>query len=184
MKVPEIQKHFLALMDRPGDYVLIDVSRLSIAKGFSPNSLMELDSFTMSFSKEEILSSIKEANIANEKYLNGKLVIQDNQKHKPIEVIDRDFYNDFRIDIFLKEHISDKAVLNNIVNKFMAFVKDSDVTNNFKNALKNGDLFSACNLLFDLPYLLQRKFIVYAIEFRNAEIKKEKEQELIRDKAA
>ena len=55
MKVPEVQKHFLALMDRPGDYVLIDISKLDIAGGYQPNTLVELDTFTMSFSKDEII---------------------------------------------------------------------------------------------------------------------------------
>lgn len=91
MKVPEVQKHFLALMDRPGDYVFIDISKLDISNGYQPETLMELDTFTMSFTKDEIIAAVKRANIADQKFINGSLVIQDNQKHKPIQVIDRDF---------------------------------------------------------------------------------------------
>ena len=39
MKKPEVQKHFLALMLRPGDCVLIDISKLDIANGYNPNVL-------------------------------------------------------------------------------------------------------------------------------------------------
>ena len=81
MKKPEVQKHFLALMLRPGDCVLIDISKLDIANGYNPNTLAEIDTFTMCFSKSELLDSIKRANIADERYLNGTMVIQDNQKH-------------------------------------------------------------------------------------------------------
>lgn len=184
MKIPEVQKHFLALMVRPGDYVLIDISKLDIARGYEPNELIELDTFTMSFSKEEIIASIKRANIADQRYLNGNLVVQDNQKHKPIAVIDRDFYDNFRIDLFLKEHMEDKNFMNMIINKFSAIVKDDKITQSFKKTLGINDLIDACNVLFNLPYLVQRKFIVYLIELRNLEREKEKEQELIRDKAA
>ena len=184
MKVPEVQKHFLALMDRPGDYVFIDISKLDIANGYQPETLMELDTFTMSFTKDEIIAAVKRANIAGQKFINGSLVIQDNQKHKPIQVIDRDFYDNFRIDLFLKEHMADKNFINMIINKFGSIVKDDKISQAFKISLGTEDLMDACNVLFNLPYLVQRKFIVYLIVLRNVEREKEKEKELIRDKAA
>ena len=184
MKKPEVQKHFLALMDRPGDCVLIDVSKLDIANGYNPNTLAELDAFTMYFSKPELLDAIKRANMANQRYLNGTMVIQDNQKHNPIEVIDRDFYDNFRIDLFLKDKMFDKNASNMIINKFSAIVKDATLTENFKKAMRMNDLDEACNILFELPYLIQRKLIVYLIEWHNKEKKLERDQELIRDKAA
>ena len=70
MKVVEEQKHFLALMARPGDYAFIDISRLDISENYHPNNLMELDGFTMYFSSEEIISSINRANLVDGKYLN------------------------------------------------------------------------------------------------------------------
>ena len=36
--------------------------------------------FTLRFTKDEIMASIRRANIVDESYLNGNLVIQDNQK--------------------------------------------------------------------------------------------------------
>lgn len=184
MKKPDEQKHFLALMARPGDFVLIDISKLDISLGYQPNTLAELDTFTMSFSKAEILESIKRANMADDKYIHGNMVIQDNQKHKPLLIIDKDFYDNFRIDLFLNAKMADKSASNTIINKFAAITKDPDKVDNFKNAMRSNDLVEACNLIFELPYLIQRKLMVYLITWSNKEKELERQQELIRDKAA
>lgn len=184
MKKPEIQRHFLALMSRPGDCVFIDISKLDIANGYNPTSLIELDTFTMCFSTSELLESIKRSNIADERYLNGKMVIQDNQKHNPIEVIDRDFYDNFRIDLFLKDKMLDKNASNTIINKVAAIVKNDELAQAFKVSMRNNDLDEVCNIIFELPYLVQRKIIVFLIKWCNEEKELERNQELIRDKAA
>ena len=184
MKVVEEQKHFLALMARPGDYAFIDISRLDISENYHPNNLMELDGFTMYFSSEEIISSINRANLVDGKYLNGKLVIQDNQKHNPIAVIDKDLYDNFQIDEFLRSKENDKNGINNIINKFGAIVKDKEISSNFKTMLRMGNINGACQVLFGLPYLEQRKFILYLLDIRNKEKILEKQHELIRDKVA
>lgn len=183
MKKIEEQRHFLALLRRPGDYVFIDTSKLDIC-GKYLMFLQDIDAFTMGFSKEEIISSIRRANIADESYLNGKLVIQDNQKHNPIAVIDKDLYDNFQIDEFLRSKENDKNGINNIINKFGAIVKDKEISSNFKTMLRMGNINGACQVLFSLPYLEQRKFILYLLDIRNKEKMLEKQHELIRDKVA
>ena len=138
----------------------------------------------MHFSKEEILSSIKRANLVSDKYLNGKLVIADNQKHNPIDVIDKEFYNNFRIDLYLNETTKNKVKLNNILNKFRSICKDKVIEDSFIMAIKNNNLDLAVDILFNLPYLTLRKFIIYLLNERNSELEKTKMQERIRDKAA
>ena len=138
----------------------------------------------MHFSKEEILSSIKRANLVSDKYLNGKLIIADNQKHNPIEVIDKEFYNNFRIDLYLNEIAKNKVKLNNILNKFRSICKDKVIEDSFIMAVKNNNLDLAVDILFNLPYLTLRKFIIYLLNERNNELEKIKMQERIRDKAA
>lgn len=184
MKKQEEQKHFLSLMARIGDYIFIDISKLDIANGYNPYNLADIDSFTMHFSKEEILSSIKRANLVSDKYLNGKLIIADNQKHNPIDVIDKEFYNNFRIDLFLSKQQENKVSLNNILNKFRAICKDKAIEDSFILAIKNNNMDLAVDILFNLPYLTLRKFIVYLIELQNKEIKIKTQKERIRDKAA
>ena len=184
VKKQEEQKHFLSLMARIGDYVFIDISKLDIANGYYPSSLADIDSFTMHFSVDEIMNSIKRANLASNKYLNGSLVIEDNQKHNPITVIDKDFYNNFRIDLFLSEKMKNKNALNNILNKFRAICKDKVIEDSFILAIKNNNLDLAVDILFNLPYITLRKFIVYLIELRNKELEELKNKERIRDKTA
>lgn len=184
MKKQEEQKHFLSLMARIGDYMFIDISKLDIARGYTPHSLSDIDSFTMHFSKEEILSSIKRANLVSEKYLNGKLVIADNQKHNPIDVINKDLYNNFRIDLYLSEVMKNKIKINNIINKFRSICNNKVIEDSFVLAIKNENLDLAIDILFNLPYLTLRKFIIYLINERNKELEMLNIQERIRDKAA
>ena len=182
MKKQDEQKFFLALMARVGDYSFIDIRKLDISFGYSPNTLADIDSFTMHFSKDEIIDSIKRGNLVSEKYLNGKLVVEDNQKHNPIKVIDKDFYNGFRIDLYLSEKMKNKMEINNILNKFRSICKDEVIEESFIKSIKSNNLDLAVDILFNLPYLTLRKFIVYLIENRNKELEIQKIQERIRDK--
>ena len=183
MKNVNEQRHFLAFLRRPGDYVFIDTSKLDICGNYLI-SLENIDDFTMKYTKEEIIASIKRANIADDTYLNGVLVIQDNQKHNPLPVIDKDFYGDFNVYSYLKEKIDDKNKISNIINKFSAIIKDERISKDFKEYLKSGNIEIALNILFDLPYLNIRKFIIYLVEERAKEQVLEIEPELVRDKAA
>ena len=184
MKKQEEQKHFLSLMARIGDYIFIDISKLDIANGYNPTTLSDIDSFTMHFSTYEIINSIKRANLAIDRYINGSLVIEDNQKHNPIKVIDKDFYNGFRIDLYLSEKMKNKMEINNILNKFRSICKDESIWNSFTFAIKNKNLDLIVDILFNLPYLSLRKYMIYLLDERNKELNKERYQELIRDKAA
>ncbi len=186
MKKVEEQKHFLALMARPGDYIFIDIARLDLAGGYSPRTLADIDAFTMHFNVEEIKSSIKRANMASDKYLEGLLVIQDNQKHNPLNVIDKNYYKGFQIDAYLKEKCNDKELINTIINKFRSICEIPEVSINFTKAIRFKNIELALDILFDLPYINIRKFIVFLIELRDKELEKKSviNQERIRDKAA
>lgn len=184
MKKQEEQKFFLALMARVGDYSFIDIRKLDISHGYNPNNLADIDSFTMHFSKIDIINSIKRANLVSNKYLNGSLVIQDNQKHKPLTIIDKDYYNSFRIDLYIKEKIENKQEANNIINKFRSISKDSSTWDSFIFAVKSKNLDLIIDILFNLPYLSLRKFMIYLIDERNNELLIERNNELVRDKAA
>lgn len=178
------QRHFLALMYRPGDYAFIDISKLDIARGYNPILLQDIDSFTMHYTKNEIMAAIISANIASAKYLSGTLVISDNQKHNPIMVIDKDFYDNFQIDKYILSKKNDKNTINTIINKFKAINKDEDINQKFSESLKNGNIIEILDILFNLPYLDLRKMMIYLIELREKELNKDRKKELIRDKAA
>ena len=174
------QKYFLAMQAMPGDYAYIDVSKLKIANGFIPYSLSDIDSFTVSFTYDEIVNDIKEANIVSSKYLNGKLVITDNQKHKPLEVLTKDIYNNFDLYLFLSENFDNKNLINTICTKYSAFVKDVPLSKLFKNSSS----VEMANMIFKMPYLEQRKLMFYILDKHNSLPAKNKRKELVRDKAA
>lgn len=182
MQKQENQKHFLALMKRPGDYSFISISKLDIADNYSYDNLMNIDGWTMKYSRDEIIESIKRSNIVPAEYLYGTLVIQDNQKHNPLPVIDKDYYDNFKIDDFLHKASSNKILLNTIINKYNSIFIDENAL--FSSALKTGNINAALDILFTMPYLEIRRFMIYLIELRNKEREKNKSKELIRDKAA
>ena len=182
MQKQDVQKHFLALMKRPGDYSFISVSKLDIADSYSYDSLMNIDRWTMQFTQEEIIESIRRANIVPAEYLMGTLVIQDNQKHNPLIVIDKQYYDNFKIDDFLHKVISNKLLLNTVINKYNSIFNDENDL--FAEYLKSGLINQALDILFMKSYLDIRKFMIYLIELRNKEREKDKNKELIRDKAA
>ena len=74
--------------------------------------------------------------------------------------------------------------MNMIINKFGSFIKDDATIQNFKEAMRNNNIAAACDVLFNVPYLNMRKFVVYLLELRDQEREKVQEKELIRDKAA
>ena len=186
MKIIEEQKHFLALQAMPGDYNYIDISKLSISNYYMPQTLADIDSFTMCFTTEEIMSAIEDANIVEDKYLSGALCIADNQKHNPIKVITKDFLNDFDLGKFLRDNSEDKNLMNTILNKLSALVSDEQLKAQFRIATRISDINKMLVIIYNLPYLTQRKFMIYCIEKNN----EKKEQvlksapELVRDKAA
>ncbi len=182
MKKFDEQKHFLALMKQPGNYNFIDISKLDIASGYRPQSLADIDSFTMHFTKEEIKKSINRANIISAQYIEGKLVIQDNQKHNPLTVLDKSYYDNFRIDLFLEEKMDNKNDTNKIIQKFNSIVREKEKNESFKFAILNHNLDLAVDILFNLEYLQLRKIMIYLIDLRNKEKNLSAVQELKRDK--
>ena len=174
------QKHFLAMQAMPGDNAFIDISALKIANGYSPNSLSDIDSFTMCFTYEEIVNDIKEANIVSSKYLDGKLVIADNQKHNPLDVITKDTYNDFDLFLFLADNYDNKNLMNTIYTKYSAIVNDVPLAKLFKNSTS----FEMANMILKLPYLEQRKLMLYLLEKNNTLNNPIKNNNLVRDKVA
>ena len=174
------QKHFLAMQAMPGDSAYIDISALKLSNGYMPSSLVEIDSFTMHFTYDQIIEDIKEANIVSSKYLNGKLVIVDNQKHNPLAVLTKDIYNNFDLYLFLTDNIDNKNLMNTIYNKYSAIVNDVPLSKVFKNS----DALDMTNMILKLPYLEQRKLMFYLLEKYNSLPEKIKSNEFVRDKVA
>lgn len=172
--------YFLALMRRPGDYVFIDIPKLSIAQGFTSFDLAEIDLFTMRFTNEEIKQAIKQANIVEDSYLDGKLVIQDNQKHNPLVVIDKNQVKDFNLAMFFEKYLNNDLIMNDIRNKLASIVKDPILLELFKTSIKNKDINKILTIILQIEYFHQRKYIIYLIEISKRE--KDKENNLLKHK--
>ncbi|MDE6284938.1 MAG: hypothetical protein K2M17_04260 [Bacilli bacterium] len=185
MTIEQGNKYFLTLQRMPGDTIFIDISKLSIAEGEDPISLGEIDAFTMKHTNEEIMAAIDEANIVNPVYLNGELVIQDNGKHNPLQVLTKEYVGDFNIETFLREKIGDKSFINNISFKLGTLLKDPIVVERFKNGAYENNIRLMLLIIFSLSYPTQRKFIIYLIDLYHKELKnKPTNFELKRDRAA
>ena len=63
-------------------------------------------------------------------------------------------------------------------------VLEEKINNDFHKALLDNNLDLAIDILFNLPYLKLRKFIVYLLDMRNLELIKKNNKELVRDKLA
>ena len=177
--------YFLALVRRPGDSKFIDISKLSIAQGYNPKSLAELDSFTMHFTQEELRNAIREDNVVEESFLNGNFVIQDREKQHHFEVIDKDFLGDFQLITYFKEHLNNKGIMNNISYKLSTLGTDSNIMAEFKKAKDLQDTHLIANIITNIDYLTQRVFIVYLLHlYQKEQLVKDKKKERTRDKAA
>ncbi len=181
MKNEKEQKHFLALQTLPGKNVYIDISLLDLAGGYFPNTLEEIDAFTAYFSHEEIIKAIQRANLADQEFLNGTLCIVDNQKHKPLKVITKDYLDGFNFEQYLFLNLNDKNFTNLLINKATSLMEDN-VKALFREKVKTEDLAAILEMINTIPYLKRRKLLVYLIDHYRQN--KEKGQELKLDKAA
>ena len=176
-------QYLLALQLQKGQEVYIDISALAIAQNFKPASLMEIDAFTMSFTKEEIIKAIADANIADG-FLMGNLCIiglEGKNKHV-LPVLTKDLGGNFKIEQYLTNNLSNKALMNDLVNKFNSLSPVAELKQSLKEALKASDVMEICAVINQLPYEKLRELICYLLN--NLEKEQKKHYELKLDKAA
>ena len=155
------EKYFLTLRLQKGNEVKIDISLLEIAKGYFPKTLEEIDNFTLNFTQEELIKEIDKANIADN-YLEGLLCITDNAKHI-LPVLTKDYVQNFNIYNYLMANISNKTLMNNLINKYQNYGSEAD-TQNFKKMLKVQNVDESYKLINKLAYFKRRKLLCYLIE--------------------
>ncbi len=159
-----MERYFLILEKRPGDFMPIDISLLSM--GFnSLNNIELIDKYTEVFLKEELIDNIKKANIVTDDYLNGKLYIIDEKKNKYPVVFKKTFFN-FDVIEFIYYNIENKDLMNTIYNLYQKNAKNNleiDV-NDFKVAIENKDIAKIIFHLQMLPYIKLRCIKFYIKE--------------------
>lgn len=152
-------KYYLAIQTKPNNYFPINLRDLNITKGFNSDKLEQLDAFTRKFTKKEILTSIKEANLL-ELTENMALVLIYNEKNviRKADVLTKDNYYDMWL--YIEQNYQNKSFLNKIFN----FLKNK-VDNHIFFQLKNiSSLTELINIINSLPYKTQRKLYFYLSE--------------------
>ena len=139
-------KYYLAVEVRPNNYFPINLLDLKIAKGFTSTNLEELDAFTLKFTKSEIMSAVKEANLldVNE---NMPLVViyYENKYTRKIDVLTKDYnYDMWKL---LNDKYGDKVFLNKIIN-FLNRKVDEEVIKKLKSVTSKQEFL---NILGNIP---------------------------------
>lgn len=152
-------KYYLAVETKPKNYFPIDLSNLSISKGFTSFQLAELDSFTLQFTKKEIMDSIKEANLLEiEDSMPLVIIYNEKEMVRKTDVLTKDIQFDLWQDIH--KNFENKLYLNKIFNFLNKKIDDEA----FNKLRQTQDIEMFLNEINHLPYMIQRKLYFYLYE--------------------
>ncbi len=152
-------KYYLAVEVKPKNYFPINLLDLKIANHFTTTSLEELDSFTLKFTKKEIMDSIKEANLLDVKEDMPLVVIYyENKNTRKIEAFTKDYY--YNMWDLLKNKYTDKVFMNKVINFLNKKITEEEL-NKIKNSHTLTDFLNGIGYL---PYFVQRKLYFYLYE--------------------
>lgn len=157
----------LAIEENQNNFFPIDISELDLGVNSLFCSIKELDCLMFGFGLECIKNKIKKANIVSDESLAKELVIiyQQDGKLKKVPIITKELLNDKGISELIGENIHDKVFLNRIYNRLDSLAKAEVVSVELKsimiNALKMGDINSFISIYDGLPYILQRKLLLF-----------------------
>lgn len=154
-------KYFLVLEKRPGDYNLIDITKLDICDTIITTDLGTIDAFTSKYEETEIKASIERSNMAQSEYLSGSLKIISDMHHHLNILTKETFSNimefqnsDLEIDKDFKNKLYGyyKKIIETLKdNNFVAYSLDG-----FKEALRSNNKPEIFRLISELPYAKSR----------------------------
>lgn len=152
-------KYYLAVEVKPRNYFPLNLNDLKIANHITISSLEELDAFTLKFTKEEIITSIKEANLLEvDNSMPLVVIYYENKNTRKIEALTKD--NNYDMWLLLKTKFSDKAFLNKVVN----FLRSKIDIKKLEAIKGSSDATVFLQNISTLPYLVQRKLYLYLYE--------------------
>lgn len=157
----------LAIEENQNNFFPIDISELDLGSNFLYCSLKELDCLVFGFGVDYIREQIKNANIFSEQSQNKEIVIiyDDEGKIEKVPLITRELLNDKGISELVGENVHDKVFLNRIYNRLDSMAKAEEILLEQKNemitALKSGDINVFITIYDNLPYIVQRKLLVF-----------------------
>ena len=155
-------KYYLAIETKPKNYFPLNLTDLKIANNFNTYKLEELDAFTLKFTKQEIIDSIKEANLLE---INDSmpLVVIYNEKNsiRKIDALTKDI--NFNLWNDLKDNYDNKAYLNKIFN----FLNNKIAPEDLYKIKSSHNLNAFLANIGALSYPIERKLYLYLYEKRN-----------------
>lgn len=152
-------KYYLAIETKPNNYFPINLPDLNISNGFTSTKITEIDSFTLKFNENEILNSVKEANLIDlTSTMNLVIIYNEKNVIRKAPVLTKDkSYNMWN---YIKENYTNKNFLNKIYN-FL----NNKVEPDFLNSLKSSpNVLEFLNQLSLIPYNIERKLYFYLHE--------------------
>lgn len=179
--------YYLVLEKRLGDYNIIDINRLDIVTKEIPSDILSIDFFTCQFTEEEIMESIVRSNMARPEYLDGRLRIISDARHKHnLTVLTKEIHQDI-MDFQTNEEEINQDFKNKLFGAYKKIVESSfndpdfikGMLERFKNALKSGTKKEMFKLIGELPYQKSRNIYISIYKMLNKDkILNENKEEL------
>ncbi len=154
-------KYYLAVETKPKNYFPINLLDVSIFNKQNPTSLSQIDALTKEFTKNEILSAIKEANIIEiEDNMPLVVIYYEKKDIRKIPALTSDKYYDMWA--LLKENYEDKTFINKIDNFFKNKINEEEYLK-IKNSTNLQEFLLSIS---NLNYETNRKLYFYLYENR------------------
>lgn len=175
--ISEKINYYLVLEKRLGDYNIIDINQLDITSTEISNDILAIDFFTCKFTNEEIMNAIIRSNMARPEYLDGRLRIISDARHKHnLTVLTKEIHQDI-MDFQTNDVEMDQNFKNKLFGAYKKIVEscfnDPDfikgMLDRFKNALKNNDKKEIFKLISELPYHKGRNIYISIYKALNRE---------------
>ena len=182
--------YYLVLEKRLGDYNIIDINRLDIVTKEIPSDILSIDFFTCEFTEKEIRDSIVRSNMARPEYLDGRLRIISDARHKHnLTVLTKEIHQDI-MDFQTNGEEINQDFKNKLFGAYKKITENSfndpdfikGMLDRFKSTLKDGTKKEIFKLIGELPYQKSRNIYIsiYKMLNKDKNIKEEKEENIIK----
>ncbi len=149
-------KYYLAIETNHHSYFPINLQELKI--NYNLNDLKDLDTFTIKYTKQEIIDSIKKANLIEVNNQEDIVVIlKENNNIRKLPILTKD--NSFDFLKYLEDNYS-KDLKNKVIN-FLNNKTDNKYIIELKEV---NNLEEFLNIINSLPYIILRKLYFYLNE--------------------
>ncbi len=149
-------KYYLAIETKPNNYFPINLLDVKIFNGTTSDNLETLDRLTLNFTKEEIMTSIKEANLLEIDMDMPLIVIYyEKDKKRKINALTKDYSFDMWDN--MSRNYDNKNYVNKIINFLTNNISEEEI-NKIKSVSNKQEFLLEIS---KLEYKVQRKLYFY-----------------------